>query len=106
MVTDDWTRRERPKLSREYRPNAIVDTLSRNGKQRDRTIYDASGIMKMQIHGGDHGHPKQHHFGTHGEHVHDYIWTDREKPERPGREATDIERIQHRDILEGTEDDR
>lgn len=106
VVTDDWTKRDRPKLSRKYKPNAVVDTLSRNGKQHDRTIYDSSGIMKMQIHGGDHGHPKQHHFGTHGEHVHDYTWADQEKPERPGREATDVERIQHRDILEGTEDDR
>ena len=106
VVTDDWTKKERPKLSKVYKPNAVVDTLSRNGKQRDRTIYDASGIMQTQIHGGDHGHPKQHPFGKLGEHVHDYKWSDGDKPERPGREATEDERRRHKDILGGAEDDR
>ncbi len=106
VVTDDWTKKDRPKLSKVYKPNAVVDTLSRNGKQRDRTIYDASGIMQTQIHGGDHGHPKQHLFGRHGEHVHDYKWSDGDKPERPGREATEEERRRHKDILGGMDDDR
>jgi len=101
VVTDDWTKKNRPKLSKKYKPNAVVDTMSRDGKQHDRTIYDASGIMQTQIHGGDHGHPKQHPFGKHGEHIHDYTWTDQAKPERPGREATAEERIWHKDILGG-----
>lgn len=101
VVTDDWTKKKRPNLNREYKPNAVVDTMSRNGKQHDRTIYGADGIMLTQIHGGDHGHPKQHPFGRRGEHVHDYTWTDQDKPERPGREATAEERTWHRDILGG-----
>ena len=101
VVTDDWTKKNRPKLNKEYKPNAVVDTMSRDGKQHDRTIYGADGIMLTQIHGGDHGHPKQHPFGQHGEHVHDYTWTSQDKPERPGREATTEERIQHKDILGG-----
>jgi len=101
VVTDDWTKKNRPKLSKKYKPNAVVDTMSRDGKQHDRTIYDASGIMQTQIHGGDHGHPKQHPFGKHGEHIHDYTWTAQAKPERPGREATAEERIWHKDILGG-----
>lgn len=101
IVTDDWTKRKHPKLSKEYKPNAVVDTMSQGGKQHDRTIYGADGIMLTQIHGGDHGHPKQHPFGQHGEHVHDYTWTGQDKPERPGREATAEERIWHKDILGG-----
>ena len=72
VVTDDWTKVDRPKINRVYKPNAVVDTLSQYGKQHDRTVYDDSGVMKLQIHGGDHGHPKQHPFGKHGEHLHDY----------------------------------
>lgn len=101
VVTDNWTKRKRPKLSKEYKPNAVVDTLSQDGKQHDRTIYGPDGIMLTQIHGGDHGHPKQHPFGQHGEHVHDYTWTGQDKPDRPGREATAEERIWHKDILGG-----
>lgn len=101
VVTDDLTKVDRPKINRVYKPNAIVDTLSQYGKQRDRTIYDDSGVIKLQIHGGDHGHPKQHPFGKHGEHLHDYIWSGQGKPEQPGREATEDERIQHKDILGG-----
>lgn len=105
VVTDDWTKKDRPKLSGEYRPNAVVDTLSQHGRQRDRTVYDESGIMKLQVHGGDHGHPKQHPFGTHGEHVHDYVWGTEKRPEQPGREATAEERMHHKDILGGGSDD-
>lgn len=105
VVTDDWTKKDRPKLNRIYRPNAVVDTLSQGGKQHDRTIYGPDGVMKTQIHGGPHGHPKQHPFGKHGEHVHDYLWSAPDKPERPGREATEDERIRHKDILGGAPDD-
>ena len=105
VVTDDWRKRDRPKLNRQYRPNAVIDTMSQGGKQHDRTIYDASGVMRTQIHGGDHGHPKQHPFGRHGEHVHDYTWPEYGRPDRPAREATKDERIQHRDILGGDEND-
>ena len=105
VVTDDWTKVDRPKINRVYKPNAVVDTLSQFGKQHDRTIYDTSGVMKLQIHGGDHGHPKQHPFGEHGEHLHDYLWSGQGKPEQPGREPTAEEKIQHKDILGGGDDD-
>ena len=105
VVTDDWTNKDRPKLNKQYRPNAVVDTLSQDGRQHDRTIYDSSGIIKLQIHGGAHGNPKLHPFGKHGEHVHDYTWPEQGRPDRPAREATEAERIQHRDILGGFEHD-
>lgn len=105
VVTDDLTKVDRPKIAKAYKPNAIVDTLSQHGKQRDRTVYDDSGVIKLQIHGGDHGHPKQHPFGKHGEHLHDYIWSGQGKPEQPGREPTEDERRQHKDILGGDRND-
>lgn len=101
-VTDDWTGRKHFNRPREYKPFAVVDTTSQNGKQRDRTVYDENAIMKIQIHGGDHGRPKKHPYGKHGEHVHDVTWPEgSEKAETIVREATDEERIYYRDILEG-----
>lgn len=106
VVTDDWTGKEHFKIPKRYRPNAVVDTLSQNGKQHDRTIYDENGIMKTQVHGGPHGQPKRHPYGSHGEHVHDYTWTPgHDKPERSTREASKQERIWHKEILGGEDSD-
>ena len=106
VVTDDWTTKGHMNTPKKYKANAVVDTLSQNGKQRDRTIYGPDAVIKQQIHGGNHGQPKKHPFGKHGEHVHDYTWyPDREKPDRPARNASDAERITHSDILEGEDDE-
>lgn len=106
VVTDDWTEKRHANIPKKYKANAVVDTLSRNGKQRDRTIYGPDAVIKQQIHGGNHGQPKNHPFGKHGEHIHDYTWyPDREKPDRPAREVSDAERIANADILEGESDD-
>lgn len=106
QVTDDWTQKEHPHLNLTYKPNAVVDTVSSGGKQRDRTIYDSDGRMLKQIHGGNHGHPKRHPYGYHGEHAHDYVWNPGSKnPDRTDREASEAERIQHSDILGGDDDD-
>lgn len=105
-VTDDWTQKEHPHLNPTYKPNAVIDTVSMGGKQRDRTIYDPDGRMLKQVHGGSHGHPKQHPYGNHGEHSHDYIWpADADRSARITREATETERIEHKDILGGEDDD-
>lgn len=105
-VTDDWTAKEHISLPKRYRPNAVVDTVSSNGKQRDRTIYDENGVMKAQIHGGGHGRPKLHPYGEHGEHIHDYRWVQGSKiPERTTRNASAEELIAHSDILGGEDDD-
>ena len=105
VVTDDWTGQAHPHIPVRYAPNAVVDTLSRAGKQRDRTIYGPDGRAIMQIHGGDHGHPKQHPYGQHGEHIHDYIWDESGKPERAPREASEAEKTENADILGGDDDD-
>lgn len=102
ITTDDWTGKKHVRVPQKYRPNAVVDTLSQNGNQRDRTIYDENGIMKTQVHGGPHGQPKRHLYGSHGEHIHDYVWVPgQDKPKRSTREASDQEKIWHKDILGG-----
>ena len=106
VVTDDWTGKEHVTIPKKYKPNAVVDTLSRKGKQRDRTIYGPDAIIVQQIHGGDHGQPKHHPFGKHGEHIHDYTWPqDGGKPDKPARDPTREDRIKHKDILGGDDDD-
>lgn len=106
IVTDDWMDRKHVSAPPQYKPNAVVDTLSRNGKQHDRTIYGPNARILRQIHGGDHGHPKQHPYGGHGEHTHDYAWLEGTKePDRTTRDLSVEERMQHTDILGGEDDD-
>lgn len=82
-----------------FKPNAVVDIISHQG-QHDRVIYDENGHFKTFIHGGDHGLPKFHQYGNHGEHVHEFIWIPGEKhPREITRELTDLERIQYADII-------
>lgn len=100
VVTDDWMEKAHPHLPTTYRPFAVIDTRSSQGKQRDRTVYDETGRMVSQIHGGDHGKPKQHPYGEHGEHIHIYVWQQGEKrPKRTVRNANAEERIVYKDIL-------
>lgn len=82
-----------------YKPNAVVDTLSQNGKQRDRMIYDENGRQKLQISNGPHSNPKRHPYGKNGEHAHDIIWEKDKIIDRPIHELTDLERKEHADIL-------
>ena len=99
FVTDDRTQAAHPRINAAYKPFAVVDTLSQNGKQHDRTFYDSDGRMIRQISNGPHGNPKKHPFGQHGEHVHDILWKDGVIVDRPVRELTDEERKENADIL-------
>lgn len=66
----------------------------------DRNYYDGSGKQTKQISNHNHGHPKQHDFGDHGEHAHDYIYDENgDLLDRPIRELTDEERKENEDIL-------
>lgn len=100
VVTDDWTKREHPRIPIRYAPNAIIDIKSQNGKQRDRIFFDANGNQSRQISNGPHGNMKRHPYGKRGEHAHDIIWEDGEIVERAVRELTDYERKESADILE------
>ena len=99
VVTDDRTGAAHPKVDAAYKPFAVVDTLSQQGRQRDRTFYDAEGRMNRQISSGPHGNPKKHPFGQQGEHAHDILWEDGRITGRPVRELTDAERKENADIL-------
>lgn len=99
VVTDDWTQRDHPRVPQSHAPNAIVDTASQNGRQRDRMFYDDRGRQSRQISNGPHGNPKKHPYGLHGEHAHDIIWEDGKIVGRPVRELTDAERKENADIL-------
>lgn len=100
VVTDDWTKREHPRISPKYRPNAVVDIISHQG-QHDRVIYDANGYFKTFIHGSDHNLPKYHRYGEHGEHAHDVFYdpVTQKLIGKTDRELTVEERIQHADII-------
>ena len=99
VVTDDWTNKGHQSIPKYYHPNAVLETVSPNG-QHDRTIYWKDGWFTTQIHGGDHCKSKQHPFGIHGEHAHDYYIDPIAKSvKRTTRELTPIERIQHADII-------
>ena len=103
IVTDDWKAKGKVNIPQKYKPNAVIETKTsfRDGtSQIDRTIYDANGMMKTQIHSGDHHKSKQHPYGKKGEHHHYYKWIEGEKhPTRSVGELTDIERKEHSAIL-------
>ena len=99
--------RERLVFHKKYRPYAVAQTKTtyRDGSvQLDRTLYDKDGIIIKQIHSGDHHRPDKHPYGENGEHAHSYQWDSEEKlVDRSPRELTEEERIQHIDIIGGTD---
>lgn len=80
-------------------PNSITQVTHKKGGI-DRNYYDKLGKQSKQISNNNHGHPKSHDYGEHGEHAHDYIYDDNgELMDRPIRELTDEERKENSDIL-------
>lgn len=88
---------ERTTLTAE--PNTVTEVTNKKGGI-DRNYYDSEGRQEKQISNNDHGNPKQHPFGKHGEHAHDYFYDENGKlTGRPVRELTDRERKENEDIL-------
>lgn len=80
-------------------PNSITQVTHKKGGI-ERNYYDDTGKQIKQIANYDHGLPKQHNYGEHGEHAHDYIYNDSgELIGRPIRELNDEERKENGDIL-------
>lgn len=78
-------------------PNSIVDHLSYDGKVDVRTFYGKTGLKVREINTTDHGHPKQHPWGSHS---HDYEWNeDGTLRRRTTRALTAQERKENDDIL-------
>ena len=80
-------------------PGSITQRTGKKGGI-DRNYYGDDGRQYKQITNNDHGQPKKHPYGKHGEHVHDYIYDKTGKLiDRPARELTDLERKENEDIL-------
>lgn len=80
-------------------PNAVTQRENAKGGI-DRNYYGLDGKQIKQVTNNDHGKPKGHPYGTHGEHAHDYIWdADGKLIDRPMRELTEQERKENADIL-------
>lgn len=82
-------------------PNGIVDHVTDDGTVKARAFYDAEGWKKSEIHTTNHGNPKRHSYGTHGEHIHYYEW-DKETGKRKSSKTKEISiklRKENDDIL-------
>ncbi len=103
IVTDDWKSKNKPTIKKDYKPYAVIETqtVNKNGDvQIDRSFYDKNGKLTKQVHSGDHGKPKMHPYGKHGEHKHNYEWNPNQKhPNRITEELNDFDRKENSDIL-------
>lgn len=81
-------------------PNSVTDHISHDGSVDVRTFYDETGAKSKDIHTTDHGNPKHHVFGKHGEHVVMYEWNeDGTNKSKIKRDLTPEERKENKDIL-------
>lgn len=81
-------------------PNAVIDHVNSDEKVDARSFHDSNGIKVKDIHTTDHGNPKWHKYGEHGEHAHDYEWNDDGSlKNKTSREMTKQERKENDDIL-------
>lgn len=103
VITDNWKDKAKPNIPQKYKPFAVIETKTadKNGNtQIDRSFYDDNGKLLKQIHSGNHGKPKLHPYGEHGEHRHDYTWIPGENhPNRTTAELNDFDRKENDDIL-------
>ncbi len=87
-------------IPQKYKPYAILDHKRDNGMVDKRTFYDENGLKVQDIHTTDHGNPKEHPYGKHGEHIHVYEWDGtKEIINETRRELTPAERKKNGDIL-------
>lgn len=85
---------------RKAEPNVVIDHVDENGSVKARGFYDADGVKEQDIHTTDHGNPKRHPYGEHGEHIHEYMWDANGKLlDKVTRNLSDDERKRNRDIL-------
>ena len=81
-------------------PGDVIDHLGKDGKTETRTFYDYRGMKGKDITNHDHGNPKKHPFGDHGEHAHDYRWNeDGSLNNRTKRDITEKEKKENEDML-------
>ncbi len=78
--------------------NSITQFTGRKGGI-DRNYYDENGRQYKQISNHNHGNAKQHPYGVHGEHAHDYVYEGGQLIDRPARKLTENERKENLDML-------
>lgn len=82
-------------------PGSVIDHVNAEGKVDIRTFYGEDGLKRTEIHSGNHGNSKMHNYGSHGEHIHIYIWNpDGTLNTKKIREITETERERNRDICD------
>lgn len=80
--------------------NTVIDHVNEEGSVDARGFYGNDGYKEKDVHTTDHGNPKRHQYGEHGEHGHDYQWNDDGSLRRKTtRELTDTERKENSDVL-------
>lgn len=80
--------------------NSIIDHVDKDGNVDTRSFYGDDGMKQKDIHTNDHGNPKWHDYGEHGEHGHDYEWDeDGRLKNKTTRELSKDERKENGDIL-------
>jgi len=81
-------------------PNEVIDHKNTDGKTDTRSFYGSDGMKVKDIHTSDHGNPKWHNYGSHGEHAHDYEWNDDGSlKNKTTRNLSEEERERNGDIL-------
>ena len=86
------------KTMRKAAANSITQVENKKGGI-DRNYYNRRGEWIKQITNNDHGQPKNHPFGEHGEHAHDITYNEDGSVSRTTRELTPEERREEADIL-------
>lgn len=80
--------------------NTVIDHLGKAGIVNVRSFYGDDGMKVKDLHTDDHGYPKQHPYGDHGEHAHDYEWDDEGRlKNKTTREITKEEKERSGDIF-------
>lgn len=57
-------------------PGSVIDHQNDAGAVDTRAFYGDDGTKAKDLHTNDHGNPKWHNYGQHGEHAHDYEWNE------------------------------
>ena len=85
---------------KEAQPRSVIDHVGKDNKIDVRTFYDDNGLKSVDIHTTNHGNPKRHPYGEHGEHAHDYEWDPEKKLKNKAvRNLTSEERKENSDII-------
>lgn len=77
----------------------VIEHRGSDGKVKGRSYYDESGQRIKDVHVSDHGNPKQHPYGKHGEHANEFHWENGKPVSKTTRELNEEERAENNDIL-------